>query len=47
MILYASYKDAWDAIAVYRPQIAEVSKHFAEPTAMETALGYATAHGKG
>lgn len=40
MNVYADNKDAWDAIAMYRPAIAEVAKHFDSITLMETALCY-------
>lgn len=40
MSLYAENKEAWDAIAVYRPSVAEMSKQFKEASAMETALGF-------
>jgi len=40
MNLYADNKEAWDAIAVYRPAIAEMAKHFDSPSLMEDALCY-------
>ena len=40
MNLYADNKEAWDAIAMYRPAIAEMAKHFDATSLMEGALGY-------
>ena len=38
--LYDLDQAAWDAIAVHRPNVAIMARHFAEATAMESALGY-------
>lgn len=40
MNVYADNKEAWDAIAMYRPALAEMAKHFDSMTLMETALCY-------
>ena len=40
MNVYADNKEAWDAIAMYRPALAEMAKHFDSITLMETALCY-------
>jgi hypothetical protein len=38
--LYDSDQEAWDAVAVHRPNVAIMARHFSEVTAMESALGY-------
>lgn len=40
--LYEKHKDSFDKIAVHRPQVAELSKHFNDFRSMEQALGFGT-----
>lgn len=38
MTVYDDHKDAWDAIALYRPNISEMAQYFTDFRVMEAAL---------